>query len=162
MIRRTPARRSAALLAPLLLVAGLGLAGCAPEAPEDMTEQVEGESTWGGGAEEGPGTEKTAELPASFPLDLVPLPADAPVDDAGERSATTWFAVLRYDSAEAANAALDALQRDGNFAITADESSLPGERLAELETASVRVSALVQAAPDGAGALLNLDVTALL
>ncbi|MEB4616033.1 hypothetical protein [Leucobacter sp. M11] len=183
-VRRTAPRRVLTLLA-LPLAAALALSGCAPEpgsadgsgtpagvdggtAPESVQPPVEGETK----PEIGPEPTKTAELPASFPTDLVPLAADAVIDDAGERGAGLWFAVLRYPDAAAANAALDALIEAGGFAVLSDESGLPGERTAQLETAQVQVSALIAPSeesessgaesPGAEGAvLLSLDITAL-
>lgn len=165
----TPANRTARTITALValpLAAAIALTGCAPEpgtgpdvdggsVPESVQPPVEGET----GPEIGPKPTKTAELPASFPLDLVPLDPNAVIDDAGERGENAWFAVLRYEDAAAAGAALDALIQAGAFAVVSDESGLPGERSASLETAQLQVGALIAPAEDSDGqTLLSLDV----
>ena len=100
--------------------------------------------------------EKNQTLPVSFPSQEIPIPSSAQIDDAGERSTSNWFVVLRYDSIAEAQKALETLAEDGSFAIALDETDSNSEFAATLTRDAIIIEAY--AFDDAGTALLNLEV----
>lgn len=85
----------------------------------DVTQQVEGETTWGN--DEGPEYVPNVTLPESFPKDAVPL-AGGNIIDTGERSPGVWYVNINVADMAAVDAAVAQLEAAG-FQITSDQSS---------------------------------------
>lgn len=158
------------------VVAAFVLAGalvsCAPE-PGDTAETGPSAGTWskeeladGKGGDEGSWTEenpdgvgeKSAELPASFPKGSFVIPEGTVIDDAGERSDSGWFVVLRSnDGASGALLWTQVIDESGFEAtdVTAGESN---ETFATLTSATLVVDALMIPQEDG-GVLLSYEVS---
>ena len=75
--------------------------------------------------------EKSATLPSSLPLDVFPFSQEG-VDDAGERSATSWFIVVKASDKEAASSLLKQFAGDGGFTQVSKETS--GDEIAQTLT----------------------------
>lgn len=109
------------------LLVALSLSACQPEPTSvdslkdggNVSEQVEGETTWGGG--DGPEYTPNTTIPESFPKDLVPL-ADGPIIDVGERSPGVWYVNIQVSEIAALDSAVQKLEAAG-FAVLSDEQA---------------------------------------
>lgn len=103
------------------------VAACQPEPTSiddlkdggNVSEQVEGETTWGGG--QGPEYTPNTEFPASFPRNLIPL-ADGDIVDVGERDPGVWFVNINVSEIAALDDAVQKLQAAG-FTVLSDQSA---------------------------------------
>lgn len=137
----------------------LSVTGCQPESPVDklkgkgnVSEQVEGETTWGGG--DGPEYTPQPTLPSSFPVADIPL-ADGTITDAGERSPGVWFANVRVPDVAAVESALNKLKAAG-FAIKSDEEA-GSDRAVTLQNERYDINFLTISETDGV--TISYDVT---
>lgn len=64
---------------------------------------------------------KSTSLPASFPNARFPVPQDAVIFDAGERSATSWFVVLEFSDVDAARQSFRTLASEADLPVTQDD-----------------------------------------
>ncbi len=156
MIWRTAAAGAALGLA-------VGLSGCAPEPseiagqPEKGAEVTNPESSWGEPTEAFDATEKTTELPMSFPREQFPIPEDAVIDDTGARGETAWFVVLRAPDSAAAGELWAQIIALGGFTESENADTPEGGRSAVLTNATLNVTALTIPQEDGA-VLLSYDL----
>ncbi|WP_162903700.1 hypothetical protein [Leucobacter sp. wl10] len=167
----------------------LGLAGCAPDAgpgpandsgsktpstTKDPAADPDGGSKGSGAADGKPGasdeeswperdpeggTPKQTEIPPSFPSGSFAMPPGAVIDDAGERSSTRWFVVLRAGDAAAADAQWQAVIDANGFAVADTAETPEGGVSARLSSAGLTVDALTLPQPDGS-VLLSYDLSA--
>ncbi|MCW2287798.1 hypothetical protein EDF60_1285 [Leucobacter luti] len=103
--------------------------------------------------------QKDAQLPASFPSERFVVPPGATVDDAGERSATDWFVVLRAANQAEADQLWQSIIAESGFAATEVTASADGGISALLSSASTTAVAVTIPQSDGS-VLLSYDVTA--
>ena len=116
----------------------------------------DGEERWTGGVPD-EALEKTSELPASFPAASFAIPDGGVIDDAGERSATSWFVVLRAKDAAGASALWDAVVAGSGFTVTDAAETPEGGTSAVLTNAALSVTALTVPDADGS-VLLSYDI----
>lgn len=116
----------------------------------------DGEERWTGGVPD-EALEKTTELPASFPAASFVIPDGSVIDDAGERSATSWFVVLRAKDAAGASALWNAVVAGSGFTVTDAAETPEGGTSAVLTSAALSVSALTLPEADGS-VLISYDV----
>lgn len=116
------------LVVPSLLTASLlALTACQPEpsgveslkGEGDVTQQVEGETTWGN--DDGPEYVPNLTLPESFPRDAIPL-ASGEIVDTGERAPGVWFVNITAPDAAAVDSALTLLTQAG-FQVNSDQAA---------------------------------------
>ncbi|WP_053385890.1 hypothetical protein [Leucobacter japonicus] len=98
----------------------------------------------------GGGDGKSAELPASFPKTQFVVPAGATVDDAGERSASAWFVVLRAPNRTGADALWQGVITQSGFTVSTSEETGDDGISAHLDGAGLSVDALLIPNADGA------------
>jgi len=159
-----------AVLAPVLAV---GLSSCAPETDEPGPSTPSGttaipgspdyaagqggkdakepksESSWAQPNGNLDAEKRTTELPASFPKDEFPLPADAVIADAGERGPNVWFVILTAPGNAEADALWDQVVQTGHFAVSDDAATPEGGRAAQLTSTKLRVTAVTIPQSDG-------------
>ncbi|WP_156322532.1 hypothetical protein [Leucobacter musarum] len=116
-----------------------------------------GSGSWEETGIPGGGDGKSAVLPASFPSTQFVVPAGATVDDAGERSASAWFVVLRAPDRADADALWQSVISHSGFTVSASEESGDGGISAHLDGAGLSVDALLIPNDDGS-VLLSYDL----
>lgn len=121
----------------------------------EKTDTSEGSGSYLGGRDPVE-VEKTQELPATFPLDIVPIPQGAVIDDSGERSSTEWFVVVRTASLGEATDMVKRIIADGNFAVESEEVNDDGGVSQQLKSERARVQSFTFTG-DGNG-FVNLEV----
>jgi len=126
-ISTSKALRRAATALSLSVLVTFTVAACQPEPTTiddlkdggNVTEQVEGETTWGGS--QGPEYTPNTDFPASFPRNLVPL-IDGNIVDVGERDPGVWFVNINVSEISALDDAVQKLQAAG-FTVLSDQSA---------------------------------------
>ena len=153
-----------ALVGTSAMLLALSVAGCAPESgeiagqSEKGSETVNPESSWSQPTDDFDPAVKTTELPDTFPREQFPLPALAVIDDAGTRSESAWFVVLRAPDATEAAVFWSEIVALGGFT-ESDVSETPeGGTAATLSSAALSVVAVTIPQEDGA-VLLSFDVS---
>ncbi len=158
---RATNRWLSALLATGLL---LGATACAPEPGDSVAGQSEKgaesanpESSWSEPTSEFDAEAKSTELPAGFPSEEFPLPPGAVIDDAGARSETTWFVVLRAADEAEAKLRWDEIVSLGNLVESDRVETAEGGIAATLTGAGLVITAVTVPQSDGA-VLLSFDL----
>lgn len=121
----------------------------------EKTDSSEGSGSHLGGREPVE-VEKSHDLPATFPLEAVPIPPDSIIDDAGERSETEWFVVVRTTSLAAANEVVRSITQAGDFTLESEEVNDDGGLSQEFVSERARISSLTFL--DGSTGFANLEV----
>lgn len=153
----------------------LPLTACAPEPGTDtgntIPESVAGIGGKEGAASDGKGGDgeswperdtsaelpKSTTLPDSFPVEQFRLPDGVIVDDAGARSDTAWFVVLRAQDATVADALWNEIIARNGF--TAAETTATAEGGVSAQLTGAGVSALGITIPQEDGqVLLSYDI----
>lgn len=144
----------------LALVTATTLTACQPEPTSidslkdggNVSEQVEGETTWGGG--EGPEYTPNTVFPESFPRESIPL-ADGNVIDVGERSPGVWYVNIDVSEVAAFDVAMSKLEAAG-FSILSDQAA-GSDRAATLENERFDIN-LLSVSGDGT-VTLSYDIS---
>ena len=157
--------------AAMVLIA-TSLVSCAPEpgatTPPDTSagtpskeELAEGKGgagdSWSEENPEGVG-EKTADLPESFPSDAFVIPEGTVIDDAGERSQSEWFVVLRAEDSRAGAMLWARVINLSAFKATDLTAGEAGETFATLTNATLTADAMMIPRDDD-GVLLSYEVS---
>jgi hypothetical protein len=139
-----PLKVRSTLAGTLAFAAVITLSACQAESATDelkkngkTSQQVDGETTWGGG--EGPAYTPTPTLPSTFPVADIPL-ADGAIIDAGERAQGIWFVNVDAGNDSAMNTALDKLATAGF--VTLSDEAVGTDRAVQLENARYTVNLL--------------------
>lgn len=168
-VRMSQRTRAAALLTAALIV--LPLSACAPEpgtgsVPEEVagsggkdTGDGETDENGAGWGEQDAATElpKATTLPDSFPKDRFAVPDGAVIDDAGERTETSWFVVLRAAEAATADVLWQAIIVNNELTAGETVTTAEGGVSAQLSGAGVTALGMTIPQPDGS-VLLSYDV----
>lgn len=117
----------------------------------------DGSGSWEETGIPGGGEGKSAVLPASFPTTQFVVPAGATIDDAGERSASAWFVVLRAPNRAGADALWQSVISQSGFTVSASDESGDGGISAHLDGGGLSVEALLIPNADGS-VLLSYDL----
>lgn len=157
--------------AAMVLIA-TSLVSCAPE-PGDSTspnatagtpskeEIAEGKGgdndSWSEENPEGVG-EKSADLPETFPGDAFVIPDGTVVDDAGERSQTEWFVVLRAEDSGSGATLWTQVINESAFEATDLTAGEAGETFATLTNATLTADAMMIPQDDDS-VLLSYEVS---
>ena len=165
MMRRRVSFSARALVGLSAAILAMSVAGCAPEPaqiagqPEKGAENTDTGSSWSQPTGDIDAEAKTTELPETFPREQFPIPTQAVIDDAGARSDSAWFVVLRAADTTEAAVFWSEIVALGGFAESDTSETPEGGRAGVLTSANLSVVAVTIPQDDGA-VLMSFDVSA--